>query len=401
MNGYFVASNRAEGIYSWAGSGNIAAVSTDPKALVILPFGSRLNLYNTVESGTSYRQRIHWSVAGSISDFSGSGSGYVDLVTEFGGDEILAAGQLGSRVAVYGNRHVAFQRYVGGNTVFVIDPVLLDLGIAGSEAFVAFPDFHLFLGTDNIWRLDASGQLTAIGDAIKDDLFDRVDRSRIQLSIAEYNPTTNSVRFHIPTNSTGYMTYFYNYNLTNQTWSSGAYTSADITSVARYCTQRFTTIGEITEKIGDIPWKIGEAVSGLTYPYPVYSSSARGIFKDDPTQIKNYVGHTSEGMLWPYFDTKDFICQDIPDAYLHILEMVMIAKGAAVTIFYSVNFGLSWTSLVTLTLDTSSLKTFHLYFPVTGKAIRLRFINYALAARDIYFNIQSIRLYTKQGSDIL
>ncbi len=125
---------------------NKASGATLLKCLCILPFRSRLMVFNTFEgSGTSYPQRIRWAAIGNpipngayqpwLDDVRGQG-GFLDIPTS---ESIISVGFVRDNLVIYCERSTWQLRYTGRSIApFQIEKVNSELGAEGTFSAVQF-----------------------------------------------------------------------------------------------------------------------------------------------------------------------------------------------------------------------------------------------------------------------
>lgn len=115
---------------------------------------ARLVLAHTKESGTIIPHRIRWTVRGDMTDFSGLGSGFLDLSDT--PDHIKNLGSIQGQLVVYKERNI----YVGQLTGNVFlpyyfgDPKVAGTGLRCPHSLASDGERHFFVGTDDIYMFD-------------------------------------------------------------------------------------------------------------------------------------------------------------------------------------------------------------------------------------------------------
>jgi hypothetical protein len=167
----------------WAGTGTLAPLagltnaypgSVSVQATLVRAFQNFCVLFNTIENGTVFPQRIRWGQFGSTTNWNnnvdGTGqAGYFDLNQD--PTFILAALKFGNYMAVYKSGSIWLLQYVGPPTIFYAQCVVPNRGILSQRGVVQYqPNMHAFVGQDNFYAFDGINA-QRIGDPIKNYFF--------------------------------------------------------------------------------------------------------------------------------------------------------------------------------------------------------------------------------------
>lgn len=141
-----------------------------PRSRFVEYFNDRLVLGWTVEDGTTYANRVRWAVNADHTDWSGDGSGYLDL---YDGNAIPITGLkgLGGRCAIYHPDAIRDLVPTGElDPEFVIETRIRGMGTRAPYTICSTGQTHFFLGTDcNVYAWDGT-QLRPVGEPILDTL---------------------------------------------------------------------------------------------------------------------------------------------------------------------------------------------------------------------------------------
>lgn len=134
------------------------------QCLCILPFRSRLVVFNTLEgadlaTSTAYRQRIRWSAIGSpivadawLDDVRGKG-GFIDIPTN---EDIVSVGYVRDNLVIYCERSTWQLRYTGRSIApFQIEKVNTELGAESTFSAVQFDTSLVGVGDKGIVECDS------------------------------------------------------------------------------------------------------------------------------------------------------------------------------------------------------------------------------------------------------
>lgn len=133
-------------------------------------FNSHVILLNAKEANASdalidNKQRVRWGVTGKLEVYSGTTSGFVDLI-DTGGTNIRGR-ILGNRYIIYQNNSVWGLNPVGGSTVFTPEVLLPDLGLLAPHLLTGSNNVHYFVGDDfNVYQYYGGSVRQRISDNI-------------------------------------------------------------------------------------------------------------------------------------------------------------------------------------------------------------------------------------------
>lgn len=110
-------------------------------------------------------QRLRWPQAGKLEVWTGTGSGYRDLL-DTGGHNIWGA-LLGTQWIQYQNNSIWSLTHVGGTRVFEPDIEIPDLGLLAPHLLYSKNNVHYFIGNDyNVYAYFGGSHIERIGDKI-------------------------------------------------------------------------------------------------------------------------------------------------------------------------------------------------------------------------------------------
>ena len=268
---------------------------TTHRALHVGEFQSRLILLSAKEYSSSSgvwndnNQRVRWPQVGKLQSWTGTGSGFADLI-DTGGTNVWAA-RLGGLYIVYQNNSIWDLRYVGGTDVFSPFPIMEDIGLLSHHLIVSKRNVHYFVSDDyNVYEYYGGTVKRAIGDKIKDQLHFDMDQqynNRGWMVVGAQNKRLWI--FIVPTGSQ-YVTKAYGYNIQNQSWTVRDYTDVfnsthGITAVSLVGSGSYITgetYSEALEKIssrdisdaGDVTQRYGDVLCDTSRSQQVDSTEA-------------------------------------------------------------------------------------------------------------------------------
>jgi hypothetical protein len=174
------------GLLAWTGynEGYTAAVQalrvrTMNSALTITPIPSdyagthmialqdRLLIGKTVEAGVVHPYRLRWCVNGNFQDWTGIGSGFLDVTNEYPGRPILGLMPLTGKAYVSLDREILEIVPTGSpSPAFVLEKRILGTGMMAGNSWAATEYFGFFLGNDaQVYRWDGAN-LTTVSEPI-------------------------------------------------------------------------------------------------------------------------------------------------------------------------------------------------------------------------------------------
>lgn len=235
---------------------------TTHRALHVGEFQSRLILlspkeYSSSSGGwTDYNQRVRWPVVGKLQTWTGTGSGYSDLI-DTGGTNVWAE-RLGGLYIVYQNNSIWDLRYVGGTDVFSPYPIMEDIGLLSNHLIVSKRNVHYFVSDDfNVYEYYGGTVKRPIGDKIKDLLHADMDPQYNNRGWMVVGAQNKRLWIFVVPNGSIYVTKAYGYDIQNQSWTVRDYTDLfnanhGITAVSLVGAGSYTTGETYNEALGHI-----------------------------------------------------------------------------------------------------------------------------------------------------
>ncbi len=179
-------------------------------------------------------QRVRWPTIGKIETWTGTGSGFADLM-DTGGMNVWSA-SLGSDHIIYQTRGIWSLNYVGGSTVFSPTTVIPDLGLLSYHLLVSYNNVHYFMGTDyNVHAYSGGTARKTVGDKIHKYLQSDLDpayKYKCWMSMSERG---KFLWILIVPSGSEYITKAYRMNMQTEAWMvrdySSKFTSGGITAI--------------------------------------------------------------------------------------------------------------------------------------------------------------------------
>lgn len=213
-----VFTNGIDAIYRYrTGGGAIVALGGTPPTTTraLATFLSRCYAFNVLSGGTQREHRVQWSIAGNSENWTGLGSGFVDL----DGDSYpgVALLPLAGRLIAFKGNQLGGAIWVGTPTGDVRQPVRWDPLNPGSDVGLLIPrslvtvnpGLVFFVGHDGFYLYDGARSLLPIGERMTRDVLARVNSTALRAGFAWYRPSTYEITVGIPTGNADYPTEFW------------------------------------------------------------------------------------------------------------------------------------------------------------------------------------------------
>lgn len=337
-------------------------------------------------------QRIRWPMAGKLETWTGTGSGYRDLL-DTGGFNVWGS-LLGTQWIQYQNNSIWSLTHVGGTRVFEPDIEIPDLGLLGPHLLYSKNNVHYFVGNDyNVYAYFGGSHIERIGDKIHRYLQRDLDREYAYRCWICMGANNSRLWVYIVPNGETYITQGYGMDMRTGAWmkrdflhkwptGTGGITSVSLVGASSYYA------GESYREAVALTTTYAEAIAaGTTYRQAlqetytneklVFGDSAGYVYqyddtvsKDDTvniparhiTEVYDY-GAPSKNKLWPGIRIT--------------AKGTGIGTGGVIASYRTGNFetvGTGWTAFTEQTL-TSEYVTYELTVWDTSKKIQFRFTN--------------------------
>lgn len=351
--------------------------ATDYRAKLTRSFKERLNLYHTRESAVDFPRRVRWARkirTNATTDWDGTDlSGFVDIADA---RSIIVAAELfgDNQVVIFHEDEISIQEHLGGAGVYGFTTPVHRVGLSAQRAVINLGDELIFLSFDDVLSYRGGKQIDSVAEAVRREIFRTIDSANIGRSFMIYVEETREIELYVPVDNAIPDT-VWRYHIDDKSWAFG---KRDGTGFGLYQTTGSLTIGELTGTIGNLNFKFGDRVLGTTSPITLIGQSDGNIFKHDATGVN--VNGAAQDIRW---DSKDIVAHNTVDLatgeivdYTRVFkewsEVTFEATGTEVAIYYSIDFGLTWVLIDTITLS-SSFDTYTRHFSTISRAIRIRF----------------------------
>lgn len=279
--------NRTNKLKTWSGNSGDLLVDV-PKAMParhVRTLGAYVLLLNTVEDGNEVPQRVRWSAPGDLGDWTGPGSGFLDLVDT--PDPIMNGLMYGGSFVVYKRNSVIILDLVGGgSSTFRVTSAYTKSGMISYRGLVDLGDSHIFLGHDNFYMFTGSPHLEPIGDPIWKLIQERGWWSRMEQAHAVHDVYNHKAVFYVPMHgASGWGVFNYDYRL--GIWSYYEYPFAVLNSLYTIEHGNFLSSGSSVGKTS------GDYMTDIGSPITSKWTSKKFILEGDspqPSKYKRFMG---------------------------------------------------------------------------------------------------------------
>jgi hypothetical protein len=184
----------------WSGAGNAAVVAdTPPNGNFCFQMRDRIHIGNT---SANPNQMAHCVLA-DPDDWSGTGSGTTDVVTN-DGDVLIGGMPLNNEIAILFKRFSMHYYLVGGISnlgSIPVKPMNVGMGACGKHAIVKAEGLIYFITPDARMKATDGHSIINFPDSV-DDLWDDVNKSRLDQIFGVYYPTLRQIHWYVSKGST-------------------------------------------------------------------------------------------------------------------------------------------------------------------------------------------------------
>jgi hypothetical protein len=288
-----------------AGGDGYQTSNTAQRALQVGVFKSRLLLIapfewdNATGIYVANPTRVRWPQVGKLESWSGTGSGFADLVDT--GDTNVWSAQVADQYTIYQKHSIWNLNHVGGTDVFDPDIVFPDLGLLSHRLIVTKNNVHYFVGDDfNVYAYYGGTVKQRIGDNVHRFLQRDIDPTQAKASFMTLDEKNKRLWIFITQSGDTAALKGYGLSLVNNSWtvrdfehafSSGGMTAANLIGADEFVSGNTynqvlsqtspnqadfskNTVGDVTMRYGD---KLLDNSRTLTKDYSSGSWSAGGI----------------------------------------------------------------------------------------------------------------------------
>lgn len=370
-----------------------SAVSpTTYKAWGLVSFREHLNLYHTIENGTEYYKRVRWTKKGVLSysagttDFESGTAGAID-VQDCEGEIKLAAPLADGTLAVYSERSIHIQYFVGGDEIYRFEKAVSGVGTPSRRGVVSYEGVNFVFSHDNVYIYYGGSDVKPIGDPIRKYMFSELNGSAIGNVYVEYDPTEREALFHIPTGSNEFPDTTWVYRIQDDAW---ARLKRNYTAYGRTTRKTGLTWGELTGNWGAQNYNWGFAQIRVDAALRVYGDRSGRVVKVDKTVYSLSESGTTSAQTYIY-ETPDITSATIVDPnnktrvdFTSVDKrwsqyIVQMTGNGTAAVFYSIDKGATFQEFPDspVTLNPANT-TYALDLEERGEQIRMRIVNTGL-----------------------
>jgi len=378
---WWVCSNGIDSIKKYDGATFEDLGGSPPLAKHLIQFKTYLHLLRTTEGSDSYHQRDRWSDTADPENWTTGNASYKDLT---GSDWVAGAVLLDDdHLIIFKERSVLIGYPTSDSEIFEFDGEAKGMGCAAGRTISIIGNELGYLGWDDVYVFSGINSVS-ISKAIRKELFSKLIPSDINkcfsLIIEEQKEYW---LFTTP------LVWSFNYDITK--WFKHSLHNT-MTAFGYYFLETATTIGDLTDKIRNLNWRIGDRT--------ILSQTPLTLFGDEDGYIYEYsalLNNDDDNAIDAYFDTKDFVFTKW-QARQRIVRLDTYYTGPSLQIYYSTDKGKSWTLLTTLD-DSTSLEIPQVTkFKINCRKFRLRFRN---AESSEHVEFEKAILYWQEAGERL
>ena len=381
--------NWVDKIRKWTGSGNNSSLGGNPPFAKFLTYVTPyLLLAYTNDGATIESWKVQWCDTGTPEVWTGGNSGSSLLSRD--SSPIQNIMKLNEFAAVYKKESLWLGRTVDTSDIFIFDCIKTGVGLSASRSLVDVEGYHYFQGYNDFYRWNGLRE-EPIGGPVRDYVFSRLDRNKIQRCHAIHVKDLWEVWFFIVVSGQAWPTEVWKYNYRTGFWYFD--TCNNVTCAAPWNKVSTQSWDDDTPGSWDgalDTWDAADTTQNWEDTVFGDSSGHTSLLDRNTT---NDLGVAVSS----FFESKDFTA-DSMEFYKRWLQLDVWARGsvgAKLYVDYSTDFGSVWTNIpcsssaayITLT-ETTQL--FRVYFDVIAEHIRFRFRN---AESGEMFYLQSFYPY--------
>jgi len=387
----YVITNYINNIKKWTGPGsNIADLGgTPPRAKYVRVYKDHLLLGFVYESAADRPQRLRWSDAGNMEDFSNGSAGYHDFFE--GIDFINGIFFINDYVVITRERSIYVGYPVTNTYVFQFDQRISGVGPMTGDLVLEKGNELLMVCWDDIYSFNGTEMNSLADGFIRKEFFDSANPSTILRSFSMDIEEVSEWHIFVPSTSADYPDLEWVYNYINKSWWKYDL-SVPVTSMGFYVEQSLITIDSLVGTIDQQIWRLNDrSITGFNAINILGTSTGRICKVDFNVGEEFGVGVTS------YVDTKDFFFIDEKGKRIRgkINGIFFKASGSKCYVYYSTDHGNTYNILnedgFDLTADLT-LKTYQ--FRLNVEKVRFRIYKSAIGEN---FSLSSFGFDLQKG----
>jgi hypothetical protein len=317
-------------------SGFFQRVSVNcPPAKCGLAHQGRLVIGNTKEGAFYSPYRIRWSILDDITDWTGAGSGYIDLNDT--PDFVIWIDQVADYIVVFKERTILIGQRTGlSSPAYSFSQLVGATGTIAPLGVINLGQELVYIGADNIYVVDTIHN-RPIGDRIRPQFFSDINPQYQSQIYGYYVDEFEECRWGVPTGPDSYNNQEWCWNVRDNTWTKRPRESKCIGFSSRGSDLTWDTAPGMWEDYSEIPWN--SRVVLQNYPTTLIGRSDGQVYEEDDL-LKTDVGSTIESI----YDFGDIVADPSLNTLLSRVEIRYKDTGSSTNILvgFSTDGGNNW-----------------------------------------------------------
>ncbi len=365
VNDKLILTNYVNNLLSYTdGDSGVAEVAGSPPNCKFLEYLSPYLVAGFVSTGVNNHMIVKWPDTGTLTSWSTGNAS--SALLDHNGDAIRGLKRLNEYCVAYKKASIYLGRPVSTSEVIKWDLQEVGTGLMnhrtvaehkGNHYFMGLNDFHVFNGVRS----------ESIGQKIREQVFLSRNAERDSRHHAVHVKDYDEVWFFIVSIGNDWPSDIWKYNYRYDFWY---YDTCDrYRTGTEWFIQASTTIDDLVGTIDEQGGSIDNYLSTTNAPSYVFGTQFGLTLRLDPTTNNDRLTVPISAR----YDSGD-LTGEIFENYKRWLMLDFWAKGNALTVFYSTDYGDSWKKVKEVEL-TGSISQHRVYFDVVAEHIRFRFEN--------------------------
>lgn len=363
---YLFTNRGVDAIRKYDGSGNTANLGgSPPKCRAMAYVTPYVLIGNVTDGGNAFPTKVQWCDTGLPEVWSGGNSGSQLLSDE--PSHIRSIKKLRDYAMVYKSGSVYRGRKVSTASIFDFSLISTGKGIYAPRAIADDGENHYYMGAFDFHRNNGL-RVEDIGKPVREYIFNRLNRSASEACHAIHMEQYKEVWFFITVADNSYATEVWKYNYEMDFWYFDT------------CANLITA--NVFKSIVDVTW---EDLVGTWEEQTIIWDEEQGASQAPITVFGHDTGHTSfldKSLVNDFglavdarLETKDYTGLEHKGIEYDTrwLQFDAWAKGSALKLYYSIDYGSTWVYVGENAL-TGVVEKSIFYFDVIAKHIRFRLV---------------------------
>lgn len=366
-----IVTNGFDVIRKWTGSGNNAVLGGGPP---IAKYSTYLSPYvllaNLTEGGNRYPWKIAWPNTADPENWTTGNSGEALLSSE--PSPIQNISKLNEFVAVYKQNSLCLGVKVDTSDVFQFDTVRTGIGLSAPRSFAQAEGWEYFMAANDFFRWNGV-TIEPIGPRLRDEVFSRIDRSKINRCFALHIQELTEIWFFVVIVGNDWPTEIWKYNYRTGYWY---YDTCDSLTCALKWERTNTIAWNDAEGTWDQQQSFWDSATTIANWEDIIFGLSTGYCHNLDYTTTDDNGTAVDA----HFISKDFIGEALEYSKRWLQLDVWAAGPGKLYIDYSTDEGSTWVNIpwsssqAYIDLDSMNRK-YEMYFDVVTDKIRFRFRN--------------------------